>query len=229
LVLLAMVYLLTIIFPQLFFKQKIEYKNFTVYSDTQLNENINKILDEVNVKLESSELYTDKLHYNLYICNNFLKYKYFANIRYDSLAITMPLTNNIFIGNTDIKKDLVFADRQEYNKRSLSSVIVHEAIHRLISSEYGVIRSLFMTTWKKEGYCDYIANTTSFDINKGLEIFKNNENNETTTFKYFLWRLRISYLINLKNQDFNTILKTEYDPGALDREIKTESNINYLF
>ena len=218
LVILLSTYILTVTFPQPLFKYHIEYKNFKVYSNQKLDNNIYNILDNVNNKLKISKIYTDKIHYRLFICNNYTKYTYFANINHNSLGITLPLIGHIFIPNTDIKNNLTISNIN--SKRSLDSIIAHEATHKLLENKYGFIKSRFMTTWKEEGYCDYIAHTSTFNIQEGIKIFKNNQDNNSNEYKYFIYRLRMTYLLNVKKENLDNILNTKYDLNILDNEIK---------
>ena len=77
-----------------------------------------------------------------------------------------------------------------------------------------------MTTWKEEGYCDYIAHTSTFNIQEGIKIFKNNQDNNSNKYKYFIYRLRMTYLLNVKKESLDNILNTKYDSKTLDNEIK---------
>jgi hypothetical protein len=69
-------YLLTIVFPQYLFAHDISYKNFRVYSNQPLDENIERVLDLTEAKLEKSPIYDKELTERIFICDSFALYTF---------------------------------------------------------------------------------------------------------------------------------------------------------
>lgn len=222
----AIVFLLYLIFMSfsapLFFKNKVTYKNVAIhYSDNMGN--INNVIDKAYTLLKKSEMYSDTLNYKVFVCNSYTKYKMFNPFGSDSTGATQLLSGNIMYPMVDVNNDMAYAERKVYNKRNFSAVLAHEFNHLLSNEKYGFFKTQFlMDRWKQEGYAEYIANSTSFDTNEGLKIFMQGQENKDAGYQYFLYRLRVKYLIDVQHKTFNEIVNTKYDLKKLDEQIRKE-------
>ncbi len=57
-----------------------------------------------------------------------------------------------------------------HNTRTPSSVVAHEITHNLIRNRLGVLRGVMLPAWVAEGYCDYVAQESSFPESEGLRL-----------------------------------------------------------
>src|SRR5689334_15988907 len=59
-----------ILFPQRLFAYKLSYKEFTVYSNNKVDDNIKTVLDSAAILIQNSELYDPEYKYNVILCFN---------------------------------------------------------------------------------------------------------------------------------------------------------------
>ena len=163
----------------------------------------------------------------MYLSSSIKLYATFVPGQKYAFAATFPIFKNIFVSKTDVKNNKVFRNAEEDNERSLSSVLAHEATHILIEKEIGVLGNRKLATWKKEGYCEYISGEGTFDINAGIKMIYNGINPAATAFQYFKYRLLVTYLLNEKKYDFETLVNTKINLKQLENELQDYMRKNY--
>ncbi|MCK5051866.1 MAG: hypothetical protein KAS53_09095 [Candidatus Cloacimonetes bacterium] len=227
-IILAAIFIIFIIFPNLsFYRHYVNYKQFNIYSDIEIHEAIYNILDNVEEKLKTSEIYTDDLSYKIFISSGFKPYSIFCPSLKDAFAATYPIINNIFISKTDIENNLVQRNADEDNERSLSSVITHEATHKLIEKEIGIKANRRLEIWKKEGYCEYVSVESALNLKAGIKKVYKGSNSFSPAFSYLKYRIFVTYLIDIKGNSFQSLIKIEYDIKHLEKELMNYSNKYY--
>lgn len=225
--LLALLYLIILLFPYPFFQYKYTIDNFQIYSTSFIKNNeLIKVIGTVDSLLSNSSIYDSDVNNKLFMCNNKFIYMFFTlwNFKW-TFGVNHPFTNNSYLSQTNFSNDQV--KNFISNSRSLSSVIAHEVMHAYLDKYMGNFKHrLFTKNWKKEGYCEYIATNSSFDIDTGFELIKTGKVDNSNTFKDFKYRLYVTYLLDIKGIKLETLIETEFDIDQLDNEIKT--NINSL-
>lgn len=215
------VYFLLLIFPEIFFKHKLEYKSFVLHAHSKPDENIFHVLDTAESLLSHSELYKKQTgKYHLFFCNNFFEYAFFAPTESHAFASNQLFTNNIFFSKSDISKNSIERNGQENNSRTLSGTIAHEVTHCLIKTDLGFIKYLLLDTWKNEGYADFIAKESSFKFIVGMYFICNSQTPSSPSFQYFKYRLYVDYLIKSKKMSFNQIANGKFNLKDLDKQIQ---------
>lgn len=106
------------------------------------------------------------------------------------------------------------------NIRTLSGVISHETTHTLVRNYLGLLPYLFVSKWKNEGYCDYIADESSYPFDKGMEEFCRHQNDKSPSFEYFKFRLYIKYLIENHKLSIKKILSMNFNISTLDNNTR---------
>ncbi len=225
---LAALFIVFITFPNLsFYRNHISYKQFDIYSDIEINDEIFSVLDKVEDQLNTSEIYTDELKYKIYISSDFKPYTIFCPTLKDAFAATYPVINNIFISKTEIENNLVRRNSDLDNERSLSSVITHEVTHKLIEKEIGIGANRRLETWKKEGYCEYVSVETRLDLKTGINEIYQGSNQFSPDFDYLKYRILVTYLMDVKGHTFQSLIETEFDTNNLQEELINYKNSTY--
>ena len=75
---LLLMYLGILIFPNLFFEHSIKFKNIRLHSTNVFDNNTVKLLFEVSQRLSNSTINDTTVTHNIYLCNNFSLYTFFA-------------------------------------------------------------------------------------------------------------------------------------------------------
>ncbi len=122
---------------------------------------------------------------------------------------------------SSISGNYILRNGDENNKYSLSGVIAHETVHSLLRNELGLLKYKLLPSWKNEGYCDFIANESSFDEKKGLTDICNDEvNSESASFKYFKFRKITQYLFEDRKVSLNKYLDEDFDLENINNNLK---------
>jgi hypothetical protein len=211
-------YFLTICFPQYLFANEIAHKNFKVYSRENLDENIYKVLDDAETRLSKSTIYDAEISRRVFLTNSHSFYAFLSNKAFRSFANSVPVIDNILINKSDAANDLVYLNRPENNKRSLSGVIAHEVTHLFIRKKLGNLSGLTLPTWKREGYCEYIAGDTTITFEEGIRRWKENPNDDSK-YRYFKYYLRVKYLLETEKLTIDEIFNRDFDERELDAKV----------
>ena len=221
-VLSILLYISVLIFPQLIFANKFEYKNFTVYyQNPKINhEDMTFVLDKSIELLSQSELFDNQFKQNVFICSSYSEYSFLAPMHGSTFGVNVSLTRNIILANSSFPENLSMRNGNDNNKRTLSSVIAHETAHSLLANKLRLIKYKLLPTWKNEGYCDFIANESSYDEQTGMTNICNNIVVDSPSFEYFKYRLYATYLFQEKKITLESFLNDDFDTQSLYKEIK---------
>ena len=216
-------YLIITFFPTFLFANKLEYKNFSVYyhsNDININE-LKLVLDKSEKLLKGTELFKIGITQDIFICSSYNEFTFFAPISRKAYGINNPISQNIFLTKSSISGNYILRNGDENNKYSLSGVIAHETVHSLLRNELGLLKYKLLPLWKNEGYCDFIANESSFDEKKGLTDICNDEvNSESASFKYFKFRKITQYLFEDRKVSLNKYLDEDFDLENINNNLK---------
>jgi hypothetical protein len=218
---LAAAYVFLLFYPQVLFAHQISYKNFTVYSRKPLDQSIYPVLDKVEATLSKSEINNTQVRPRIFLTNSKQLYSSLTlNIGYDSFGKGLPLlnTNNIFINDAVVAKDLVFRKSATNNSRSLSGVIAHEITHLLIRKKFGYVKNVTMPEWKREGYCEYVAGGSTLDYATGVKMWKANPQ-DGTGYRYFKYYMLVKYLLESDKLTVEELFTRDIDRSALEARV----------
>lgn len=211
---LAIIYGLTILFPQVLFSNKLDYKNFTVYFHSK-NMDIKKlesILDKSIELLGTSDMFEAENNQNIFLCSNFNEFAFFAPRSRKSFAVNYPLVQNIFLSKSNVLENNVERNGGENNLRTLSGVIAHETIHSALENKLGLIKYKLLPSWKNEGYCDFVAKESSYNEKLGwTQICENNEGVDSPSFTYFKYKTYVQYLLKEEKVPLDTFLTKDFN------------------
>ena len=79
---------------------------------------------------------------------------------------------------------------------------------------------VLIKTWKEEGYCEYIAEESSFGFEKGLNLFMQEKKVTGNSYDYFKYRLYVQYLIDFKKMSIDEIFEKKFNINKLEAEIR---------
>lgn len=203
---LATIYILVLLYPNFLFANKMTYKQFTVFSDRKIDKNIESILEESLLRIIKSELYNSSVHFDIYICNDLLRFAIFTQGNENVGAVTHYfLTGNIFVRPSDIANNKIEPPQEWYSAkkpftfsdRPLTYYFAHEMTHKLQVNFTGRIDYFLKPTWLTEGYADYIGKGNDFNFQENLKLWHNNAPElDPTQGLYRLYHLKVSYLLD---------------------------------
>jgi hypothetical protein len=217
----ALLYGLLLVFPAPLFRHRLQYRQFRVYSTQPLDPiRVTAVLDRAESLLVRSPLHDPERIHRLYCTASFRHFAFFARRSHRAFAINNAVIRNIFLSRSQWESDAVYANRPNYNRRSLSAVLAHEMIHTLMEKRYGVLATLRVPTWKREGYADYVAQESSFDLARGREMIRQGSDDVSPAFLYLKSRLVVAHLLEDEGMSVDEFLTREFDAGALESELR---------
>ena len=209
----AAAFVFLLVYPQILFAHEVRYKNFTVYSRQPLDQSIYTVLDKVDAQLSASPINDTTVEPKIFLTNSQKLYSLLSlYIGWNSFGRGYPLlpTNNVFINEADVSRDLVFRKAATGSQRSLSGVISHEITHLHIRRKFGYLRNFTMPSWKKEGYAEYVAGGSTLDYESGVKLWKANPN-DGTGYRYFKYYLTVKYLLETDKVTVEDLFNRDID------------------
>lgn len=211
---LAILYGTILLFPQVLFSNTLTHKNFKVYYHSEMADidQLSVILDESLALLNSSDVFDPVKEQKIFLCTSYGEFAFFAPRSRKSFAVNYPITQNIFLAPSDIGKNEIKRNGPENNTRTLSGVVAHETTHSGLEDKLGLFEYKTLPTWKNEGYCDYVAQESSFDEKLGwTQICDNNDEVDVPSFTYFKYKTYVNYLLEKEIVTLDTFLTEDFD------------------
>ncbi|MBL7809589.1 MAG: hypothetical protein JNN28_17345 [Saprospiraceae bacterium] len=225
---LAIIYFLVLLHPNFLFAHSITYKQVTVYSDRDIDNYINAIIEDALTRIKKSELYDSSIHFKVYICNDLWRFGIFTQGNKYAGAVThYHLTGNIFFRPCDIENNKIVPPKEWYfaenpftfSDRPLSYYFAHEMTHKL-QSDFTGCYDFSNPTWLTEGYADYIGKDGNFNFNENLKLWHNNAPElDPTKGLYRLYHLKIAYLLDKQKKSIKDIYRNIPNDKSLTEEI----------
>lgn len=199
---------------RLWFPHTISAHGITLHARVPLPSNAPAVLAEAATLADRSELAEPGRRFDVYLSDTPLLGRLFV-MRSSSFAVYMPLTDNVFIANADLQSNIAHNGQPQNNTRRLAAVIAHEMTHSLIFEKVGVLQTLRTSTWVLEGYCDWIAGEGSYPHHEGLQRLLSGRDDTTSSYRYFVGRHLVGYLIEQRKMSFREIVGAAREDVAL--------------
>jgi hypothetical protein len=213
---LAVAYVALHAFPQLLFAHSLTTSGITFYSRAPLPPDAAARADEVAALLERCELAVADRHERVFVCDSPWLFGLFSPTSAGAFAFSVPLTDHVFVASADWSRDLASRAAPEFNSRSLSAVVAHEITHGLIRHRLGLLRSVRLPDWVAEGYCDYVADESSFPTEQGLRLFASGERHPSASYRYFTYRLMVRHLVEDQHLSFSQVVARAGEFAAVE-------------
>ncbi len=153
-------YLLLQARPDLYYSNKLEYKNFTLWTRGPVPEVVESSLDKAFEKISSSELFKPDYKFDIYIPgsrNEFVFFTLFSNGEYSRVN---PFNGNIFIAAPDFRADRARKAAGDSDYHSLSGEIIAAASRVLVRRSVETLTFLLIDDWKLRGYAERLSGGT---------------------------------------------------------------------
>ncbi len=228
-----------ILFPQRLFANKIKYKEFTMYSNDKIDDNIKIVLDNAMNLVQKSELYDAGYKYNIILCHNTFYNKIDDRLLGIGPAARARLHNVIVKARIDPKSNLAFPAFPKECEVNLTYLLAHEMIHCLQANKYGIMKFnpfRHPEFWKLEGYPEYISRKTElsgsdYSLTNEIERYVNLTNKASDIWilieeggcefpdYYYKGRLMMEYLMDIKHLSYDQILKDSVSESTIYKEM----------
>ena len=203
------------LFPQVVFGHSITADGVTVYARSPLPAATSERISEAMALVAKSELAVPGRSERVFICNQRWLYTILGPTSFRAFAFSMPITGNIFVADADVERNVARSRSSAYNTRSFSSVLAHEITHGLIRRRLGTFRSVRLPSWLAEGYCDYVAQESSFPEAEGVRLLTSGEDDPSRSFDYFVGRQMVTHLIDREHLSFDAVATRGREADAI--------------
>lgn len=152
-------YILLYLWPYPTFAHSISYRQFKIYSDNNINNELLKPIIDRAVNLASkSDVYDSTITVKILLPESKLKYGILSLMYFRTIGFTNPFTKNVIISLPDLSLNRAYIDKSRNNYRSLDELIAHELCHIYQYKVLGYYSLVTLPIWIKEGYPEYISN-----------------------------------------------------------------------
>ena len=217
---LALLYAGLYTFPQVLFPYSRSVQGVTIYARFPLPSETTQRIAEIVELIQRSELAVPGRTERIFICNQPWLFRLLSPPSAGAFAYSLPVTDNVFVANADLVYNVARSKAPVFNTRSFSAVAAHEITHGLIRHRVGLLHS--PPIWITEGYCDYVARESSFPEAKGIRLLAAGKQDPSGSFRYFVFRQMVTYLIEDRHFSFQQIVEHADQSAFVEKEtIKT--------
>jgi hypothetical protein len=229
-----------VLFPQRLFANKMEYKNFVVYSNEKIGNDIKIVLDNAMNLVKKSEINDSNYNYNIILCYNSFYNKLDDKLAGKGPAARSRLNDVIIKVRIDPKNNLAFPSFHKACEENLTCLLAHEMTHCLQVNKYGLIKFnpfKYPELLKLEGYPEYVAREAElsgrgYSLTSEIERYVNLESKATDIWisgvddggcevpnYYYKGLLMIEYLIDIKHLSYDNILNDTISENTVYQEM----------
>ena len=218
-------YLSVFFFPYPLFPHHIEHAGFSVYSDREIPEDFERILDEARFRVEGMELFRGAKDLRIFVCQSprlFVFINKLAGKRHGGQALVISVAANAFFSGQVIEAVGRRNGGRPAHSRlagSWSAAIAHEVAHDLVFSEVGYTKARQIPVWKSEGYADYSANLASagadpdYDFRSRIGLLLDDDSWQSTIGlidrRHFRWHVLVEFLCSVKGLTFADLMDAD--------------------
>ena len=215
-------YLSLFFLPYPLFPHHMEHAGFSAYSDREIPQEFELILEDARFRVEGMELYRGDRDLRLFFCFSQRKFENFVKLsgkRYAGQALVISVAGNAFFSKQGIEAvGRRNGGRPNHSRLegSWSAAIAHELAHDLVFDEVGYRKTRQIPVWKSEGYADYEAHLTvsasdpDYSLSDRISYLLDDDHwrRPITTFdrRHFRWHLLVEYLCAVKGLTFADLM-----------------------
>jgi hypothetical protein len=223
-----MLYLTLLCFPQPFFHWSVSAANLTLYSDRPFSEDeAKKVLEITQGKLEASPIYSSGQHHSIFICNARWRQRLFFNRNYGVGGVNYyPLTTNVFLRDAVIEENRLISPSGKIvpGDRTLDYFMTHEISHTLTKQAVGSYKHWKLPEWITEGYPDYVGKGTAFHYDEARQAFLSNapEMDRWKSGLYLRYHLLVAHLLDKEHWSVQQLLRQPLSQQAVEEAVNSE-------
>ncbi len=209
-VMLLILYLFVICYPQPLFPYSVRDDNIRLYSTVPIPPNARFLLKEVQTRLAASPAYDRSAEQRIFICGSAAEFSFFTNFAVKSSGLTyVYLNRNIFLRPSDISQNRLinYSGRKVMDDRTLVYYMSHEITHSLTVSYIGVRSYHGLPKWLREGYADYVGKGPGSFLNLQMKF---EDCSYQTNREYLGYELGTAYLLDIRNVSLHDLLEQNH-------------------
>lgn len=187
----------------LIWPHSIEVENVRIFSDEEIDPNIAQLILSAKALQPRSGVAALAPIPNLYFTNGGWRWKLLALTSVGAFALSFPGTGHIIFNRSSVKENRIYNGRLVGGIRSLDRAIAHELAHGILRREFGVLVSFTEPKWLVEGFCDYVADSSSL-TEKDVVALRSTKQSHPA-LPYYEGRIKVQALIEKKKMSLDQI------------------------
>jgi hypothetical protein len=233
--LVILLYLGTLAYPQPAFDHALEFERYTLHSDSTIDPEYGLVLEEVARRERMTDTWRPHAHYDIYLCRSPSLYRFYASLSRvpdHTAGFCLSVFDNVFIQERRLNE--IRANNAGYIRHStvagdLAEAITHEIMHCHQMAELGWSACRSMPFWKREGYPEYAANIAAikadslYSFRDRLEKLLNDlywgTPEYNTARSYYRAQLMVEYLFDHEGFGFGDLMREDVTEGDVWRRL----------
>ena len=215
-------YLSLFFFPYPLFPHHAEVARFSVWSDREIPDDFELVLDDARRRVDNMELFVGGSNLRIFVCHSrrlFVVLNRLAGKRFAGQALVISAAGNAFFSVPGIEAVRLRNGNRIPHSRlegSWPAAIAHEVAHGLVVAELGGRLARRVPTWKSEGYADYTASLLpavsdpDYDFRSRVgwvlddTLWRGSVG--PVDRRHFRWHLLVEYLCSVEGLSFHQLL-----------------------
>jgi hypothetical protein len=206
-ILVGLCYVVTLFYPQPFFRHHLTEGVITVYSDEEIPvSRMTAIIQSAQNRIQKSTLFKSNTKHTIFFANNPIRWLYFTNVNYKMGGINYICFNhNIFLRKVDINNNRLYGPSGNIvtGNRTLDYFMAHEMTHTLEFQSMPWYQYPIQTNWVLEGYAEYVAHgSESYEAT--LDQYHTVSENSGAKY-YTKVRTMVAYLLEIQHTNISDL------------------------
>lgn len=219
LVVLFLMQITALAYPQPMFDHKVQYGPLVFYSDAPIDDALDASLREVELRLAQNELYDHTETQHIFVCQKQRTYDIFRRL---SLVPTPVPGFNLSIFDNSFVSVPLLDRRRETNQAGvvystlsgdIGHSIAHEVMHDYMVSQGGFFTSRELPRWKAEGYAEYAASIAMIRADSAATLSSRIELlgkfHDSRPYEYYRGHLTVEYLCEYEGFTYDELMADE--------------------
>jgi len=227
LLLLSVLQIALLRFPDALFGWSVSYANLALHSDQSFESDAGReILELVESRLISSSLYDAEQEHAIFISNAEWRQRLLFSHVYGVGGVNYyPASSNVFLAGALIEENRLISPsgRIVEEPRSLDYFAAHEITHTLLKQAAGIIAHATLPEYVREGLPDYIAMGGKYSYEKMLEDFlsESRKMDRQRTGLYYRYHFLVAHLLEKELWSERELLSNPPDQSGLEERIRS--------
>lgn len=215
-------YVAVLAFPEPLFSHELRSDRVTVYSRRPLEHDLLRWVDSSLHRLEGSAIDDPTVGFRIFELASPSWNRFFNGPHARSMARHSELGGNIFVPSFDVPAGSI----RHFDGRSgpIIAILAHEMTHRLMQHRLGVLATLRLPWWKREGYAEFVAEGDTVVLAKRVAALDSHvpPADLPVPLQYLRALIATRYLFEVRRLDFAQFIATDAQLPELLARVRDE-------
>lgn len=229
---LVALYIVVLAFPGAAFAHKGRFGEFVVYSTQPLPNDLDRVLEELRVRVASMSHAEPGAECRIFICDarRYAAVAFLTRRGSDSIAIGLSVLGNVYVNQAKVRSlasHNPLRIRHSRYEGNLTEAVAHEIAHFNVVRHLGYRASTRIPVWKSEGYAEYQANLATTRADPGyrfierIDLLRNDDawGDAHSARRLFSWHVLVEFLAEEHGYDLDALLVEKVTEASARQEM----------